>query len=63
MRSKLWAEIAGRADPNDPTEVIAPSLELLNDLLGIALRIETRGAALYRVEVRIHSMPLPSPAH
>jgi hypothetical protein len=61
MRSKLWAEIAGRADPNDPTEVIAPSQELLNDLLGTALRIETRGAALYRV--RIHSTPPPSPAH
>jgi len=37
MRRKLWTEIAGRADPSNPSKVNAPSPELLNDLIGTVL--------------------------
>ena len=50
MRGKVWTEIAGRADPRDPTKVVAPSPELLNDLIGTALRIEAREAALHGLD-------------
>jgi hypothetical protein len=46
MRGKLWTEIAGRADPSNPSRVIAPSPELLNELIDTALRIEAREARL-----------------
>ena len=50
MRGKLWTEIAGRADPNNPSNVIAPSPELLNDLIGTALRLEAREARLFGLD-------------
>ena len=50
MRGKVWTEIAGRADPNNPSKVIAPSPELLNDLIGTALRLEAREARLFGLD-------------
>ena len=50
MRGKVWTEIAGRADPADPTKVIPPGPQLFNDLIGTELKIEAREAALFGLD-------------
>jgi hypothetical protein len=62
MRGKLWTEIAGRADPSNPSKVIAPSPELLNDLIGTALRIEAREARLFGLDAPTKQQISPGPA-
>jgi len=62
MRGKLWTEIAGRADPNNPSKVIAPSPELLNDLIGTLLRIEAREARLFGLDAPTKQQISTAPA-
>ncbi len=59
MRGKVWSEMAGRADPGDPTKVIAPSPEMLNNLIGTALKIETREATLFGLDAPTKSAVEP----
>ena len=49
LRSKIWAEMAGRPDPADPARTI-PSPIPVNDLVTTALRIEAREAALHGLD-------------
>jgi hypothetical protein len=61
MRGKVWTEIAGRADPSNPSTVIAPSPELLNDLI-CTLRIEAHEARLFGLDAPTKQQISPGPA-
>jgi len=44
LRQRIWAELAGKPDPNDPTKTIRPEGEALAALINAAIRLSRHEA-------------------
>ena len=47
LRQRIWSEMAGRPDPNDPTKTIRPDPGLLVDLVDKAIKISRHEAMVF----------------
>jgi hypothetical protein len=50
LRQRLWSDLAGKPDPNDPTKTIRPEGETLATLINAALRISRHEAMVFGLD-------------
>ena len=50
LRQRLWTELAGKPDPNDPTKMIRPEGETLATLVTTAIRVSRHDAMLHGLD-------------
>jgi hypothetical protein len=50
LRQRIWSELAGRPDPNDPTKTIRPDPATIADLTRTAIRLSRHEAILFGMD-------------
>jgi len=53
LRQRLWSELAGRADPADPTKTIRPDTETTMGIIRTAVRLARHEAMLFGLDAPI----------
>ena len=52
LRQRIWSELAGRADPNDPQKTIRPDPATVVALIGQAIRLAHHEASIFGMVVQ-----------
>ena len=50
LRQRLWSELGGRPDPNDPTKTIRPAPEVVISLVNRAVRLSRHEAMIFGMD-------------
>ena len=59
LRQRVWTDLAGKPDPKDPTRTVRPEGETLATLIGAAMRLSQREAALFGLDAPTKSAIIP----